>query len=190
MENLRIVTLSILVCFSCVRCDSTISPSDTNGAAVDARIDAPSGTDLPARDLTNDSPAPGDSPMPSDSPAPNDLTTGTQKLGQGCCKSGASGCTLGSCESNLSCYIVPGGPYTDRGICTKACSPSVPAYQACKCPSTTPTNLCPGGMPVCHNGTCMWHCLPGAQGCDSSQPCKCNTGMQCLSASSQTFCLP
>jgi hypothetical protein len=110
---------------------------------------------------------------------------GAQKLGQGCCAVSSPGCGLGTCESGLECFVVSNGPYVDRGICSKPCTDPV---QDCTCPTTA--IVCPGGTPTCEQGRCMWLCLPGTQGCDSSQPCKCSAGLSCRSVQGRYLCLP
>ena len=192
MKRVRTVCLALITFLLAVGCDSDPAPYDVNLPSTDGpSTDGPGqdgpGQDGPGHDTHGDLPI---APNEGGLDAPQDLTGGKKLIGQGCCKSGVAGCTLGTCASGLFCHIISGGPYIDRGICSRACSPTVPAYQICKCAPTTPSHLCPGGTPVCYNGTCMWHCLPGSQGCDSSQPCKCQPPMKCLSVAGQGFCLP
>jgi hypothetical protein len=157
---------------------------DDSSVTADSKPPGDTQTDSPAADTIATDTVVSDT-VTTDSVG--DAPTGTQKLGQGCCAAGASGCTLGSCESGLSCFVISNGPYTDRGICSKPCTN---ALTDCACPSTTPGNLCPGGTPSCQQGQCMWLCLPDPQGCDSSQPCKCAANLLCLGVQGTNMCLP
>jgi hypothetical protein len=116
-----------------------------------------------------------------------DTPGSARSLGQGCCAPGASNCTLGTCESGLTCFVISNGPYTDRGICSKACTDPV---TDCACPAGTAGSTCPGTTPTCQQGHCMWLCLPDPQGCDSSQYCKCPTDLLCLGVNGTSMCLP
>lgn len=169
--------MPMILCLALVGCDDDTTSADTQLPTNDMRNDTTGGNDA-ASDAVSD--AVSDKTV-SDTPSSPRL------LGEGCCAKGASGCNLGTCSSGLTCFVVSGGPYTDRGICSKACTTP---QTDCACASTTPGNRCPGGTPSCVQGNCMWLCLPDPQGCDSSQPCKCQSDLLCLDVSGKSMCLP
>ena len=185
---LRRISL-LALCLVLIGCDDDTTIADTLTPQKDMLYDTKGSkdtvSDTPVSDTpVSDSPV-SDSPV-SDSPV-SDTPGGSQLLGEGCCAPGASNCTLGTCGTGLACFVISNGPYADRGICSKTC---VNPQADCACAPTTPGNRCPGGTPSCEQGHCMWLCLPDPQGCDSSQPCKCQSDLLCLGVSGKNMCLP
>jgi hypothetical protein len=147
------------------------SPTPDTRSADASRADGPR-KDVRAADV-----AKHDSPVPDVS---TDLYQSSGQFAEPCCTATAGTCPFPGCAAGLSCHVVAGGPYTDRGYCTHSCD-----YPS-DCPSTK-------GQVYCETKFCQFLCRPYNFGCDASPcpPTTCPPGLTCRSSGGLYFeCMP
>jgi hypothetical protein len=65
-----------------------------------------------------------------------------KQVQQACCVTGTMPCSYGYCAAGLTCYVLPGGPYGEYGVCC----PAGDCLQSCD------PNNCAGGPGMCAKG--------------------------------------
>jgi hypothetical protein len=179
----------LILCFSVLlvaACDGDDAELRDFGGPDDALVPDTAASDGLSDTATSDLPGSDtmDASVP-DTSAPDLWASDTTPSDEGafadpCCAS-ADQCAqpqLPLCGAGLTCYVIPGGPYTDVGSCTTACNATTP------CPQTF-------AGATCSNGNCLFPCDPTqCSGGTCTKGEQCPPELTCRGASGPSYCMP